>query len=69
VTREKIRDKIAAVIETKFSGSVRDADGTTRPHLDQQDCRFIADLVLSEMGPAGLRNLQSKAKNDNAPSS
>jgi hypothetical protein len=69
VTREKIRDKIATTIETRFSGSVQDSDGTVRPRLDQQDCKFIADLILSEMGPKGLRDLLSKAKNDNAPRS
>ena len=67
MTRENLRNTIAAGIEAKFNGSVRDADGTVRPHLDQEDCKFIADLVLDEMGPpAGLRRVQSKAKNDNA---
>jgi hypothetical protein len=67
VTRPKLHDRIAAAIEANFNGTIRRTDGMVRPHLDREDCRFIADLVLGEMGQFGLRRLQSKARNDNAP--
>jgi hypothetical protein len=66
--RKKARDQIAATIEAKYGGTVRASDGTIRPHVNWEDCQFIADLILGEIGPtAGLRQVQSKAKNDNAP--